>query len=105
MGKRFWVVLGFITAALVAAMPAVASARFAYTEAVANDGSLTVTFNEPSQKKSASVNYQLSADATASWICPVDGTILGSQFSVNNTTTVVPGGNGHALGSISLAVA
>ena len=101
MGKRFLVVLGCVAAALVTALPVAASGRLAYTEAVAADGSLTVTFNEPSQKKFASVTYELDAQQDVVWACS-DGTSNGRRLFPSNATTVEPVGNGHALGSISL---
>jgi hypothetical protein len=72
-----------------------------YTEAVASDGTLTVAFNEPSQKKLASVTYQLDAQQSAVWACG-DGTSTARLLFPSNTVTVEPGGNGHALGSVSL---
>ena len=101
MQKRLPIALGCIAASLVAALPAGASGRLTYTEAVAIDGSLTVTFNEPSQKKLASVTYQLAAQQSAVWACG-DGTSTGRLLFPTNTVTVQPGGNGHALGSIPL---
>jgi hypothetical protein len=102
-GRRFLVGVGCIAAALVAIVPAVASAKLAYTEAVAADGTLTASFSEPGLKKLASVDYQLKADVTATWDC--DAATTSTQvLGETKTTTVVPGGNGHAVGSISIAV-
>ena len=101
IGNRVSVVVGCIVVALAVAGPASATGKLAATEAVGTDGALTVSFNEPSQKKFASVSYRLAAEVAATWACP-DGSTVGTASSSTATTTVVPGGNGHALGSVSL---
>ncbi len=89
--------------ALVVAHPLAASGRLAYTESVAMNGTLTVSFNEPGVRKLAFVNYQLKSDVMSTWVC--DTGTLGTQLlGQTMTITVVPGGNGHASGGISLAV-
>ena len=101
MRKPSLAVVICIAAGLVAALPAAASGKLAYTEVIAADGTLTVSFNEPSQKKASAVGYRLDATATATWTC-TDGTTFSNQSFPSNTATIVPGGNGHAVGSISV---
>src|SRR5438270_8968201 len=96
MGRRFLVAIACLAATLVATFPALATGKLGYTEVIATDGTLTLTFNAPAQK-----NYMLNADASATWQCS-DGTTFSTAFSASNTATAVPGVNGQASVSISL---
>lgn len=81
--------------------------KFAYTEEIVaagttGTGSLVVNFNEGSQKRFGSVDYQLSATQSVIFTC--DGRSVGYQAFPTSTVTLVPDDKGRVVGSFTFGV-
>ena len=80
------VVAAFATAAIAVPVALAVSPHFINASGTLNaDGSLTVNFKEAGLGTNQSINYTLSADATATYVCVNKG---GSNPSAQNKTTV-----------------
>lgn len=107
--RRLLALVSVLAGALVLSMgisAAGASSKFAYSEEIQfPSGSLVVRFAEASQKRFTSVDYQLTATATATACTTLDGVTkcIGSLAFPSNTVTLVPDEKGQVTGSFMLA--
>jgi hypothetical protein len=86
MLRKVMLLAAMLAMALVAAAPALAvSPHFVSADATLNpNGTLTVAFKEAGLGTNQLINYELSADATATYVCVNKG---GSNPSASNKTT------------------
>jgi hypothetical protein len=86
MLRKVMLLAAMLAMALVAAAPALAvSPHFVSADATLNpNGRLTVAFKEAGLGTNQLINYELSADATATYVCVNKG---GSNPSASNKTT------------------
>lgn len=98
----------FAGAALLALFAGVslagASSKFAYTEAIQfPSGDLVVTFNEGSQKRFSSVDYQLTATAIAKSCDPTGVQCIAELYNpVATVTGLVPDAKGQVTATLTL---
>jgi hypothetical protein len=111
--RRIFFVLAAVFATAAIAVPAATavSPHFISASATLNaDGTLTGKFKEAGLGTNQNINYVLSADGTATWVCVNKG---GSNPSAQNKTTVNgpvsasgtfnSGKNGNVNGSLTLS--
>jgi hypothetical protein len=111
--RRMLVVLAavFATAALAVPAALAVSPHFISASATLNaDGTLTAKFKEAGLGTNQNINYTLSADGTATYVCVNKG---GSNPSAQNKTTVHgpvsasgtfnSGKNGNVIGSLTVS--
>jgi hypothetical protein len=87
-GKLFFFMLPMMLAGLVTAAPAAlaVNAHFISASAAVNsDGSLTANFKEAGLGTNQNINYALTGQGTATWVCVNKG---GGNPSAQNKTTV-----------------
>ena len=87
MLRKVMLLAAILAMSLVAAAPALAvSPHFVSSNATLNqNGTLTVNFKEAGLGTNQNINYLLSADATATYVCVNRG---GANPSAQNKTTV-----------------
>jgi hypothetical protein len=111
--RRIFFVLAAVFATAAIAVPAATavSPHFISASATLNaDGTLTGKFKEAGLGTNQNINYTLSADGTATWVCVNKG---GSNPSAQNKTTVngpvsasgtfSSGKNGNVVASLTLS--
>ena len=80
-----------------------ASTKFAYTERVDEAASLVVQFEEGSQKRFASVDYQLDADVVATWTCE-SGQSVSLDYHGTDLVTLTPDAKGRVSGTLAIGM-
>jgi len=89
--------------AVANADPPSTNGKLSYTEVIDDTGSLVLSFDESSQKRFASVDYQVNATFTE-FVTFDTGQETGVQGFPNPTVAgLVPSDDGHVLGNIELA--
>lgn len=77
--------------------------KLGYTEVVSDQGTLVVSIDESGQKRFASVDYQLIADASVYSLCE-SGQAIGVGFpNLTGTISATPDPQGHAIATVSLS--
>jgi hypothetical protein len=111
--RRMLFVFAAVIATAALAVPAALAVSPHFINASAsinNDGTLTANFKEAGLGTNQNINYTLSADGTATWVCVNKG---GSNPSAQNKTTVNgpvsasgtfnSGKNGNVIGSLTVS--
>jgi hypothetical protein len=111
--RRMLIVLAAVFATAAIAVPAATAVSPHFINASASlnaDGTLTGSFKEAGLGTNQNINYTLSADGTATWVCVNKG---GSNPSAQNKTTVngpvsasgtfSSGKNGNVTASLTLS--
>jgi hypothetical protein len=88
-------------AGIAVAAPDPSSGKLTYTETIDSGGTLTILFDESSQKRFASVDYELDGTGSATWSCD------GGQIGIGLTPSIrlqglAPDAKGHVVGTFSV---